>query len=36
MMRPLRWKLSKRYDAAGTISTRIAHRADNAGMCAME
>jgi hypothetical protein len=36
MMRPLRWKLSKGYDAAGKISTRIACRAGNAGMCVNE
>jgi hypothetical protein len=30
---PLRWKPSKDYDAAWKISTRIARRAGNAGMC---
>jgi hypothetical protein len=33
MMRSLRWKLSKGYDAAWRISTRITRGIGNAGMC---
>ena len=36
MMRPLRWKLSKGYDAARKISTCFARGAGNAGMCVNE
>jgi hypothetical protein len=36
MMRPPRWKLSKGYDAAQQISTRIACGAGNADMCVNE
>jgi hypothetical protein len=36
MMRPLRWKLSKGYDAAQKNSTRIARGVGNAGMCVNE
>jgi len=36
MMRPLRWKLFRGYDAARRISTRIACDVGKAGMCVNE